>query len=515
MKIFPRFRRTVNSRLKIVSFLFISVWWLSGCAATSTFTNHPAKIDPLIATIQSGQSIDLDNCLLSERRSSDGLLYDMERGRLAQILGKADISVHDFSSAAERIGQNDEKARVSLSDLGANTAAVEVNNNAVPYEGAGYERVMLHHYQALNYLKRNDLEGAGVEVRIANIEQEEALKQHEEEVGRALKEAKEQKVHRLMRTPAITNAYAEMDEVAGKVKNSFQNAYTFYLSGFIYEAMQEPNDAYIDYKRALEIYPENGFLQKDVLRLAKELGITENPNVLKPGSHAAPNPLNSDGDLLVLFEDEFIPRKTQVNIPINIPHLGLLAVAFPVYRTEWTPPRPLTIEADGTFVGKTEPICDFRSLAVKALKEDVPVIATRQLVRLVSKGATANMVRQRLGLIGVVWVSLWNVAGENADLRSWNSLPANAQVLRAALPAGRHRLTILPEGASVPVTVVVRIAEGSRNILHVIRAGQELYTSFIPLRRDKSSAASTPPPVEVDQSRSPITNRSQKTSNRG
>jgi hypothetical protein len=349
---------------------------------------------------------------------------------------------------------------------------------------------MLHHYQALNYLNRNDLEGAGVEVRLANAEQEDALKRHKDEVERAQTEAKREKVdHHLASNPALASAYAGMDEVAGKVKNSFQNAYTFYLSAFIYEAMQQPNDAYIDYRKALEIYPENGFVRRDVLRLAQELGMNEDPEAPQARLPLAPPSLpGGDGDLLVLFEDGFVPRKTQVKIPLPIPNLGLLAVAFPVYQARWSSPRPLTVEEDGAIIGETEPICDFRALAVKALKEEVPVIATRELVRLVAKGATAKLAREKLGLLGELGVSLWNVAGENADLRSWISLPANAQVLRAALPAGAHRLTIVPKGESVPVTVEVKVAKGSKIILHVIRAGQELYTSVIPLGLQKMAA---------------------------
>lgn len=475
---------------------FILVLWLTGCAVTSAFTGHPAKIEPLIAAVQSRAPIDIDTCLLSERLSKDGILYDMERGRLAQILGQANISRHDFSAAALRFRQDDERARISLSDLGADIAALGVNDNAIPYQGAGYERVMLHHYQALNYLKENDLEGAGVEVRLANAEQEDALKRHEEELERARREAEKEKVAHLAGEPAIAKAYAEMDQVAGKVKNSFQNAYTFYLSAFIYEALQQPNDAYLDYRRALEIYPENGFVRRDVDRLAKELGRSEDPEALQPPFPLTqPGLAGSDGDLLVLFEEGFVPRKTQVKIPLPIPNLGLLAVAFPVYQARWSPARPLSVEADGAVIGETEPICDFQALAVKALEEEVPVIATRELVRLVAKGAAAKLAREKLGLLGAIGASLWNVAGENADLRSWISLPANAQVLRAALPAGSHRLTITPEGESVPVTVELKVAKGSKNILHVIRAGAKLYTSVIPVGVEKRASLASAPRV--------------------
>ena len=133
---------------------------------------------------------------------------------------------------------------------------------------------MLHHYQALNFLTKKDLEGAAVEVRRANNEQEEALRRFESEVEAAQKAAEKKHISSKSQS-AVSSSYAQMDEVAGKVKNSFQNAYTFYVSGFIYELLDQANDAYIDYKKALEIYPENRYLQQDVIRLARALNMGE------------------------------------------------------------------------------------------------------------------------------------------------------------------------------------------------------------------------------------------------
>ena len=53
------------------------------------------------------------------------------------------------------------------------------------YRAPDYERTMLHHYLALNYLQRGDAEGALVEVRRANQVQEQALKRRADEVRKA------------------------------------------------------------------------------------------------------------------------------------------------------------------------------------------------------------------------------------------------------------------------------------------------------------------------------------------
>ncbi len=462
---------------------------LTGCSSTSTFSAYPAKINPIINTIQTGQTIDFSQCLISECKSNDAILYEMERGRFALIQGKTDVSMKDFADAMERVKQNDEKAKISASDIGANIAATAVNDNAIPYEGEGYERVMLHHYQAINYLKKKDLDGAGVEVRRANAEQEDALKRHDDEVEKSREKAGEENTGSPQDNPAFTTAYAQMDEVAGKVKNSFQNAYTFYLSGFIYEALQQPNDAYIDYKKALEIYPDNASLQKDVVRLAGELKMSEDAAALKTRFNLADVAAipAGNGDLLVLFEDGFVPQKQQIKIPLPVPNVGLMAAAFPIYREKTAPSNSLFIESNGGVIGSTEQICDFRALSVKALKEKVPVIATRQVARILVKGAATKAAKDHLGAFGELGMSIWNLVSENADLRSWVSLPADAQVLRVALPAGTYKMLLKQRGTLKTASVDVEIAGGSRTILHVIRAGLDFYPSVISLAPGKTS----------------------------
>ena len=424
--------------------------------------------------------IDLSQCLLNECKNNDLILYNMERGRYAQVIGNLDVSMTDFSASMDKIRRNDEKALFSASAFGANVAATMVNDNAIPYEGEGYERVLLHHYQALNYLKKKDLDGAGVEVRRANAEQNEALKRFEKELDGAREEAEKKRISG--NSTRIDTQYAQMDEVAGKVKNSFQNAYTFYVSGFIYELLRQPNDAYIDYKKALEIYPENSYLQKDVLRLAAELDMREELDTLKQ-RFPQENKLfiaaggTAAGELLVMFEDGFVPQKHEIKIPLPVGKAGIIAIAFPIYQERWSSQVPVRILNKNELIGSTEPICDVRALAVKALKEKAPVIATRQIIRAIAKGATAAEAKKQMGDLGQFATTIWNLVSENADLRSWLTLPANAQILRATLPAGRYSLTLQHPLAGEPKYIDVEIVANGKTVLHVVRTGHQMYNS--------------------------------------
>ena len=63
--------------------------------------------------------------------------------------------------------------------------------------------------------------------------------------------------------------FAEMAEVLAKAKSSVLNPYVLYVSGIIHEMNGELDDAYISYKKGLEVMPSNPYLQRDVERLAR------------------------------------------------------------------------------------------------------------------------------------------------------------------------------------------------------------------------------------------------------
>lgn len=473
-----------SAKLPAILLFILSLLMISGCAGTTTFIAYPDKINPLIADLQTRKSIDFTRCFLSECKSSDMILYNMERGRIAQIVGNTDASMRDFAVSMDVIREKEQKAIVSASDIGAQAASVAVNDNAIPYEGAGYERVMLHQFQAMNYLSKNDLEGAGVEIRRANFEQEEALKRHGDELDEARKVAEEKRLENPQQVDAIKSQFSQLDEAAGKVKNSFQNAYTFYLSGFVYELTNQQNDAYIDYKKALEIFPENTVLQRDVIRLAGILEMNQDLEDFKnrfdpgPATGVAVAEKNA-GELLVLFEDGFAPQKQEVKIYIPVPRAGLIAAAFPIYRSGWTSARPLLVTSGKEVVGSTETICDIRALAVKSLQEKIPVLAIRQTIRAVAKGVAAKRADEKFGALGFFGATLWNLVSETADLRSWITLPEDAQIMRVTLPAGMHKLTLQHEGSRAEADIDVNIKPGGKTILRVVRAGDVLYNAVL------------------------------------
>ena len=457
---------------------------LAGCSISTTFRPYPHKIAPFQQQLTTATPPDFRKALKSERRGNDKILYNLEHGRAAQLFGQTEISRKDFAVAIETIRNNEQRALISAGQIGASLASFATNDNALPYAGEGYERVLLHHYQALNYLLEADLSGAGVEFRWANSEQQEALNRHAKELEKAEHEAQKRNVGNAAQNSEFQQRYAQLDEVAGRLKNSFQNAYSFYLSGVVYELLGEENDAYIDYKKALEIYPENSYVQRDVLRLAQRLQMEDDlaslakrfPTLYNTRTVAAKS---GEGELILLYEEGFVPSREEIKIPFFLPG-GLVTLAFPYYRGPWRDLYPsLEVLTGNTPLGRTELLCDVRGLALKSLQEKMPILLTRQVVRAVSKSLAQQAARQRFGDAGQLGMILYSVLSENADLRSWLTLPENVQILRVNLPAGEQQLRLQSPNSLLGTDITIDVKSGGKTILYAVKTGNQFHTAVV------------------------------------
>ena len=113
--------------------------------------------------------------------------------------------------------------------------------------------------------------------------------------------------------------------MAGEIKASFQNAWTFYLSALFWEAHGEWNDALVDYKKALEIHPDSTMLKEDVQRVSAAMDRKQ------------------DGDtglVAVIYDQGFVQPRAEFSLPIPTVH-GFFSVAFPTYALQDNPgPTP-------------------------------------------------------------------------------------------------------------------------------------------------------------------------------
>ena len=251
-----------------------------------------------------------------------------------------------------------------------------------------------------------------------------------------------------------------MDKAIGKVKNGFQNAFTFYLSGILYEASGEFNDAYIDFKRAIEIYPENPYLQQDVLRLASKLGMQDDLISFQQrfGKYQSKES-TGQGKIVVLVERDIVNSKQDVglNLPVGSSSYGLKFFSFslPVYEGALSQHNKLTLQNAGQSY-QTNEIVRIQSLAAKDLKDQLPSLLTRQVVRVVAKEQVRQKLSREAGNVGNILASIYNIASEKADTRSWSTLPDQVDIIRFDTSSGKKVLQMQVDGQQKSIEIDVQ-----------------------------------------------------------
>jgi hypothetical protein len=148
-----------------------------------------------------------------------------------------------------------------------------------------------------------------------------------------------------------------------------------------------------------------------------------------------------DGEVFLFFGCGMAPGKGQIKISVPIPEVGFIGLALPKYEPVPNPIEHAALYDDqGRFYGRTFVLTDLEALSIRSLEDRMPMLTLKQVLRAAVKGAMVKTARDQGGWAGALAANLYNVITEQADLRSWQTLPQNIQVARIPLRAGHHEL---------------------------------------------------------------------------
>ncbi|WP_224244246.1 COG3014 family protein [Hyalangium gracile] len=328
---------------------------------------------------------------------NDTLLVLLDKGMVLHAAGRWQESIQVLAKA-DRLSQ--ELDGISIRE---EAGALLSNERQRAYRGEDFEKLMISVLQALNYAQLGQDEDALVEVRRVN-----------ERLQRMIVEEK---------------------------KPYEQLAIARYIGGVLYEDQRNWDSAYIDYAKALELEPRLGPLAEPLLRLAKLAGRDEAyAELLQRFPNVPHEPLGpGEGQVVVVIEAGLSPEKQSINRPYQPGAVELVTV--PVYRD-----RSATPQAQVSVGAVTEGAVTVTSLEQVAkvhLDDRIGRMLAKQLAGVVVKagvaaGAGALTKSEEVGYLTFLLLNL----GNEADLRSWLSLPAEFQLARFRLPAGRHMVQV-------------------------------------------------------------------------
>lgn len=410
---------------------------LSACSnwsASNLFSHYTAQNQTAYQHLRKGQYSD---SLESMNEIGGKILDNFEQGRLKILVGDYPDARQALNISDKAVEKQQRKATVSLSDTASNLAALVVNDNMTDYVPADYELGFLHLYLALTYIKANQLEGAMVEFRRANQVQEKAKKLREKTLLKEQSSLKEQGV-----TPNIGAVLARYPD-AGNTLKAVQNGYLFYLSALMYEASGDLNDAYVDYRRALAVAPDNMTVATSAMRCAKKLSIWQDFNALQKryGKLASLKP--KQARVIVVQEQGVVDlmRSWDLSLPIwgAQGKMNIYSLALPYYPQEV--PSSFDAPTLNAYTMSGQELSDVNLMARQQLRERILATITRQVLRFVVKNEIRQEASKDNDIVNLVF-NVWNTLTEQPDTRSWMTLPANIYTATQDVEAGEQTLTI-------------------------------------------------------------------------
>lgn len=421
------------------AFLLLSVLSLSSCA---TYYEKNLKFQE---SFVQGEFEKADKLLGDPEKASEGrnrLLFFLHKGVVLHMLERYEESNSYF-----------EQAYIFLEDYkksyGMEALSLVSNSSIKTYIGEDHEKVLLHYYKALNYLKLNQPNSALVECKRLNIKLQ-----------------------------------ALNDKYEGK-KNRYKNdAFAHLLMGIAYDMDKDVNNAFIAYRNAYNAY-KNSYspdfsvdipvqLKQDLLRTAYLNGFTEELRFYEKEFETKYVYSRGEGGELIFFwhnglgpvksewsvnftivkgeggEAFFVNEELGLRFPYRhedkdedgkgLGDLKIVRVAFPKYLIRPTVYQYAQLQK-GEAVYPLEKAEDIQAIALSVLNDRMLREFATSITRLALKQSAEEALREENQEAGML-LSVFNAATEKADTRNWQTIPNSIYYSRIPLELGSNKISL-------------------------------------------------------------------------
>ena len=354
------------------------------------------------------------------------VLYKLDLGALYHYAGEPDSSNKYLFEAEKEIEDLYTKS-ISLAAL-----SFVLNDNVIPYEGEDFEKVLVNVFLALNYAAQGMDEDALVEARKVDLKLREYARQYDRK-----------------------NNYKE-------------DAFIRYVAGVLYENEGEINDAFISYKKSYEAYgtyrqeyqtDAPAFLLDDLVRTATYLSFDDDAETYKKLGGREPDGVGerSGGIVVVAYAGNSpvkIEERPTVSIPDSSGTLHTFQIALPKFVPRYRSGRLYSVIVSG--VGDTVHTMaklaeNITAIAGKSLEDRLGLIYLKSGGRALAKFLASEKAKKDIkegsdnklrNFLASLALDVAVGVSEQADTRSWRTLPAEIHLARLSLLPGEYTLSI-------------------------------------------------------------------------
>jgi len=369
----------------------------------SSCKSYPQRTDAAFRAFQGGQFGKAAELYGDPDTTGEPFLEGAESGTAALVAGDWDGAQRGFDLAAAAVRDFEDRALVSASSFAEGLSSWALNDTQLAYRGEGFERVYVHACLAMTYLAQGKLEDVLVEVKRANrlLEAEEELYEKEYRAG----------------------------------------GLGHFLSATAYELLGDPDDAYIDYQRMVEKGVGTQLAGRALVRIANDKGWRDDVERWEERFGAdVPRP-DGAANLVLIAGVGTAPFKQEASIVVPT-HDGLIPFAAPGYVVRPKPVDGLRLELGTGEAVRTDLLESVVDVAQENLSDRLLWIAAKSVARGVVKRELTKKLESEYDLAGRIAGDVFAAITERADLRAWQTLPAEWHAARMFVPPGAHELRL-------------------------------------------------------------------------
>jgi hypothetical protein len=452
-----------SGRRGVLLLVLLSLATTSACSSSVT---RYARIDRALQAGDPAAGVAILEKSKRDYGSRSAVLYLMDKGMLQHLAGHYTASNRSLTQA-EAFSEDLYTARIS-----SEIEAFLTTDNALPYEGEEFEKVMLNLLMAMNYVHLGQWDDALVEARKVD--------------------------HKL-------NVLGDRNN--GRMSYT-TDAFARYLSGVLYEATGDLSNAFVAYRLAFEAFQQYraryglgapDLLRQDLLRVSEALGLNQEHQEYRlafPGTAwQSESTKRGSGELVFITYAGHAPVKRDVfvDVPFGLDSLNVVLATkgspryyLGDYRTaesllygltgrvvrlavpQFMPRRSaiayaeaVAINGESRHTARSVVMEDITAIAMKDLEDRLLRTTAKAAARAVWKYALTEGVRIGVreavgnkeagviaGAIAGAMARVIAIASEEADKRSWLTLPDQIHVGRVTVPPGTYDLEFRYVGRS-------------------------------------------------------------------
>jgi len=441
--------------------------WVCLCVVVCIAAGCQANRDLLSAQQMYRQgNVDLAQRYVDQYIKNEGkkdinhVIAHLEQGTIRAGLDDRTGSNESLQIAEDAINVYDEQPDISLSK---EALAAVTNLNSLPYRGYHSDRVMLSTLRAINDLILGDHESARVNLNRALQRQRDAVQDNADKLVAVRDLAQTQTestgdatVEKAQQDPkfqaSLERHYGNLSKY--RAYAVYVNPFTEWLQGlyFLSNAADgsDRERARKSLQRVAGMLPNNTFVQEDYALAERVVRGEPLPELT-----------------YVIFATGTAPRRAPVRIDIPLflfnDEVDYFGINFPKLAFHNNYLQHVEVRT-GTTTAQSQVVGDMDAIIAHEFEQELPLIITKTLIASGTKAAIAYALNQATqgdsttnDIVRIASV-LYQASVNQADLRTWASLPKQYQVARVLTPNDRIIQLVLPGQGGAPIEITLRPA---------------------------------------------------------